>query len=222
MDINFNQPFGQWLRQRRKVAHLTQQQLAEQAGCATISIRRIEAGTLRASTQLAEQLASVLDIPLAEQASFIKYARHIQSESNPPTETQSPEGTSPPIPPNGNDQEGTKMWRQTEYMLALLPLFFAIIVLIVNPRYLGTLAVMEPPFLIVNVLPCGWFVFLVVLGLMMASKYTLQHGRSQNRSTLYRTGINGVVLLCMTFPALLLILLAPALFQAMRAGGFPS
>ena len=67
MEQLFSQPFGKWLRQRRKTMHLTQQQLAERAGCATISIRRIEAGTLRASIQLAEQLANVLNIPKEDQ-----------------------------------------------------------------------------------------------------------------------------------------------------------
>jgi DNA-binding XRE family transcriptional regulator len=36
--------FGEWLHQRRRLLDLTQQQLADQIGCARITLRRIEAG----------------------------------------------------------------------------------------------------------------------------------------------------------------------------------
>jgi hypothetical protein len=90
----------------------------------------------------------------------------------------------------------------------------------INPRYIGTLVAMEPPFLVVNVIPCGWLVFLMVFGLMVLSKYVLQNGRraTGDRRVYYRTGLNGFVLLFLTFPALLLLLLAPALFQLIRSG----
>lgn len=36
--------FGQWLKQRRKALKVTQKELAHQAGCAEITLRKIEAG----------------------------------------------------------------------------------------------------------------------------------------------------------------------------------
>lgn len=41
--------FGQWLKQRRKALGLTQKELAQRAGCAEISLRKIEAGDLHPS-----------------------------------------------------------------------------------------------------------------------------------------------------------------------------
>ena len=116
-----------------------------------------------------------------------------------------------------------RMWRHTEYLLTLLPLIFLGLMLMINPSYVGSLAAIEPPFVIVNVLPCGWLVFLIVLALMMSSKFVLQNGRrgQGKRQVYYRTGLNGFVLLFMTFPALLLLLLAPALFQLLRSGALP-
>lgn len=204
-----SQPFGNWVKERRHNLDLTQEELADRAGCATISIRRIEAGTLRPSVQLAEQLAVVLEISDEEKTDFMKKARSVANGNGIP---KKPEPVSEGI--------DSRMWQHTEYLLTLLPLIFMAIVLIANPRYLAELAVIEPPFLIVNSVPCGWFVFALVLALMVASKAVLQNGRrgSSPRQVYYRTGLNGFVLLFMTFPALLLILLAPALFQLMRSG----
>ncbi len=209
MNNENSQPFGLWVKERRHALDLTQEELADRAGCATISIRRIEAGTLRPSLQLAEQLALVLEIPDEEQTDFIKQARSIENGNG---VNKKPEPVLQGI--------DSRMWRHTEYLLTLLPLIFMTIVLIINPRYLAELAAIEPPFLIVNLLPCGWFVFALVLALMVASKAVLQNGRrgGSRWQVYYRTGLNGFVLLFMTLPALLLILLAPALFQLMRSG----
>lgn len=209
MNKENNESFGQWVKARRHSLDLTQEELADRAGCATISIRRIEAGTLRPSVQLAEQLAVVLEIAEEEEAEFMKQARSVANGNG---MNKKPEPVTQGI--------DSRMWRHTEYLLTLLPLIFMGIVLIINPRYLAELAVIEPPFLIVNIVPCGWFVFALVLALMVASKAVLQNGRrsSGGRQVYYRTGLNGFVLLFMTFPALLLILLAPALFQIMRSG----
>lgn len=204
------QSFGQLVRERRLLLDMTQDELAQRAGCATISARRIEAGTLRPSTQLAEQLADVLEIPLAERDAFIKLGRAISysDESSGPSDSHVDQGMD------------TRMWRYTEQLLTWLPLVFLVIALVINPRYIGALAVIEPPFLVANIVPSGWLVFFLVFALMAASKIILQNGRhvSDARQVYYRTGLNGFVLLFLTFPALLLLLLAPALFQLIRSG----
>ena len=210
MNVEDEPIFGQLVRERRHALGLTQEELAHRAGCATISVRRIEAGSLRPSTQLAEQLADVLAIPAEECDKFIRMARSVTNGKSMPQENSNP------IPEPGMDG---RMWRQTEYLLTLLPLIFLVLVLIINPSYIGTLAAIEPPFVIVNVLPCGWLVFAIVFALMMSSKFVLQNGRrgQGKRQVYYRTGLNGFVLLFLTFPALLLLLLAPALFQLLRS-----
>jgi peptide/nickel transport system substrate-binding protein len=67
--------FGLWLKQRRKELDLTQEKLAEQVGCAVSTIRKIEAGVLRPSRQIAERLANQLELPPEERAAFLKAAR---------------------------------------------------------------------------------------------------------------------------------------------------
>jgi predicted ATPase/class 3 adenylate cyclase len=67
--------FGYWLRRRRKVFDLTQAALARQIGCATVTIRKIEADELRPSTQIAERLAACLEVSPSERSRFIKAAR---------------------------------------------------------------------------------------------------------------------------------------------------
>lgn len=37
-------PFGVWVRRRRRALDLTQQQLGTLVGCATITVRKVEAG----------------------------------------------------------------------------------------------------------------------------------------------------------------------------------
>ena len=72
--------FGEWLRQRRHILDLTQQELADQVGCARITLRRIEAGALRPSKELALILLDQLGIPKAEQEIWLRFARGL-SES---------------------------------------------------------------------------------------------------------------------------------------------
>ena len=67
-------PFGTWVRQQRQVLDLTQEALAQAVGCAPITIKKIEAGSRRASPQLAARLTARLqttaetDIPQAIRA----------------------------------------------------------------------------------------------------------------------------------------------------------
>src|SRR4026208_2031924 len=67
--------FGEWLRQRRRMLDLTQQELADQAGCARITLRRIEADALKPSKELALILLEKLGIPEMERLQWIQFAR---------------------------------------------------------------------------------------------------------------------------------------------------
>ena len=67
--------FGEWLRRRRRGLDLTQQELANQAGCAVSTLRKIEAGERRPSKELAAQFAICLDIGSEEYDHFITFAR---------------------------------------------------------------------------------------------------------------------------------------------------
>ncbi len=86
--------FGKFVKQRRLALGLTQAELATRVGCATITARRIEAGTLRPSTQIAERLAMALDIPADEQAAFVRLARTATLATPEPPSTPTP----PPLP----------------------------------------------------------------------------------------------------------------------------
>ena len=67
--------FGEWLKRRRKLLDLTQGQLAKQIHCSLTTIKRIEAGDLVPSRQLAELVARALQVPDADHAAFITFAR---------------------------------------------------------------------------------------------------------------------------------------------------
>ena len=67
--------FGEWLRRQRKAAGLTQQQLAEQMSCSTITLRKIEAEERRPSAQLVDCLAEIFNIPQDQRIDFLRFAR---------------------------------------------------------------------------------------------------------------------------------------------------
>jgi len=67
--------FGAWLKRQRKTLGLTQQQLADQVGCSTIAIRKIEAEERRPSAQIVERIAQIFHIPKDEQKTFLNFAR---------------------------------------------------------------------------------------------------------------------------------------------------
>ena len=67
--------FGEWLKRRRKVEGLTQEQLAEKVSCSTITLRKIEGEERRPSAQIVERLAEVFNIPSNEQTAFLRFAR---------------------------------------------------------------------------------------------------------------------------------------------------
>ena len=67
--------FGEWLKRRRKAAGLTQEQLAQQVSCSTITLRKIEAEERRPSEQIAGRLAEIFNVSQSEQTNFIRFAR---------------------------------------------------------------------------------------------------------------------------------------------------
>ena len=70
--------FGQWLKQRRKVLGLTQKELAQQAGCAEVTVRKIESGDLHPSAPLAVSLAKAAGAAEADLPGLLTLARAIQ------------------------------------------------------------------------------------------------------------------------------------------------
>jgi WD40 repeat protein/transcriptional regulator with XRE-family HTH domain len=80
--------FGHWVRIRRKALDLTQAELAQRAGCAAETLRKIEADARHPSRSMAESLAKALEIPESERALFIKVARAERSVDRlgPPTQ----------------------------------------------------------------------------------------------------------------------------------------
>src|SRR5262245_56429055 len=80
---------GAWLRARRKVHDLTQEELADRVGCSRDMVRKIELGQRRPSKQVAELLAGSLGVPPPEWPSFVRWAR---------TEGAGRPGTLPPLP----------------------------------------------------------------------------------------------------------------------------
>ena len=70
--------FGYWVRRRRKALDLTQRQLAEQVGCAAVTIKKIEADERRPSRQMAERLAECLLVAEDQRQEFIDSARGIE------------------------------------------------------------------------------------------------------------------------------------------------
>jgi predicted ATPase/transcriptional regulator with XRE-family HTH domain len=63
------------MKQQRKSLDMTQELLAERVGYALSTIRKIEAGVLRPSREIAERLAECLEIAPSDQASFVRLAR---------------------------------------------------------------------------------------------------------------------------------------------------
>lgn len=67
--------FGVWVRRRRKALDLTQAALAQQVGCAEITIRKLESDVFRPSPEVAQRLAHCLSIPTEIQEEFVRVAR---------------------------------------------------------------------------------------------------------------------------------------------------
>jgi predicted ATPase/transcriptional regulator with XRE-family HTH domain len=94
--------FGDWVKKRRKALDLTQNALANQVGCSTATIEKIEASLRRPSRQMAELLAGALEIPLTDRPIFLKVARGerlVERLAGISTPASSPHRTNLPNPP---------------------------------------------------------------------------------------------------------------------------
>src|SRR5262245_36159011 len=87
-------PFGYWLKSSRKALDLTQTELANQVGCSSETIRKLEAEERRPSAQIVERLAQIFNIPSNEQATFLRFARGGWSSAPQETVTEVPWHTS--------------------------------------------------------------------------------------------------------------------------------
>ena len=72
-----------YIRQRRKALDLTQAALAQLVGCAAETIRKIEAGRVRPSREIAQRLAEQLALPDEERAAFVQRLRGIDVQRDP-------------------------------------------------------------------------------------------------------------------------------------------
>src|SRR5512138_3234674 len=67
--------FGYWLKLKRKALDLTREALANRAGYSAETIRKIETEQRRPSSEMAERLADILNIPQDERTAFLRFAR---------------------------------------------------------------------------------------------------------------------------------------------------
>lgn len=67
--------FGPWLRKRRRVLDLTQEDLSQRAFCSFNTIRKLESGALMPSKALAQELARALELPPETHPAFVLFAR---------------------------------------------------------------------------------------------------------------------------------------------------
>ena len=89
--MNAEISFGQLVKSHRHEMGLTQDELARRAGCATVTLRKIESGDLRPSVQIAERLAMSLNIPAEEWKAFVQLARSVRVSPVESTPTPQPE-----------------------------------------------------------------------------------------------------------------------------------
>jgi len=75
-------PFGEWLKKQRRGLDLSRQQLADQVGCAEVTLRRIEGGTLKPSRELASNLLVKVGIPQNKIEQWIRFARGLGGMPN--------------------------------------------------------------------------------------------------------------------------------------------
>jgi len=81
--------FGTWARNQRRSLDLTRQDLANQVGCAEVTLRRIENDTLKPSKELALILLEKLGISENDRQQWVQFARGLtgypqQSIDSPP------------------------------------------------------------------------------------------------------------------------------------------
>src|SRR4051812_4496678 len=103
--------FGIWLRQRRREAGISRDDLAERAACSSITLQKIEAGERRPSRQLALILAQVFDIPDDEQEAFVTFARTERQEEDTATPATPANHEVPTNTPAHDEVQTQSPWR---------------------------------------------------------------------------------------------------------------
>jgi predicted ATPase/transcriptional regulator with XRE-family HTH domain len=76
--MDFAPPFGTWLKQRRKRLGMTQNDLAQHVRYSLATVRKIEAGKLHPSREMAAALAECLAVAPEDRAVFIEFARGVE------------------------------------------------------------------------------------------------------------------------------------------------
>ena len=90
--------FGVWLRKQRRALDLSRQAFADQVGCAEVTLRRIETGTLKPSKELANVLIEKLGIPESERSKWISFARGVADVPLNPIPSSNQHTTNLPTP----------------------------------------------------------------------------------------------------------------------------
>src|SRR4029078_3887353 len=67
--------FGAWLKRRRKALDLTQEELAQRAGCAVATIKKWETNQRRPSKSISERLSECPELGAAQWAAFPRAPR---------------------------------------------------------------------------------------------------------------------------------------------------
>lgn len=75
-------PFGQWLKEQRKAAGYTQEQLAHRLNLAIDSIRKYERGVRRPSDPVARLIARTFDVPSETVEQLVALARNRRSDTS--------------------------------------------------------------------------------------------------------------------------------------------
>src|SRR5690349_8239651 len=89
--------FGEWLYKQRRAMDLTRQAFADQVGCAEVTLRRIETGSLKPSKDLTTSILKKLGIPEQEWPQWIAFARGVVSFLLPSTPWLSKSLTNLPV-----------------------------------------------------------------------------------------------------------------------------
>lgn len=107
--------FGRWLKERRQALGLTQSNLAEQVGCATITIKRIEMETMRPSQQMVAAILKHLEVPASQVDELVRLARSRRPASpapDPATDETAP--TDPAQVATRNPYKGLRAFGATD------------------------------------------------------------------------------------------------------------
>ncbi|MFN8470244.1 MAG: AAA family ATPase [Caldilineaceae bacterium] len=108
--------FADWVRKRRQLLGLTQEDLARRVGCALITIKKIEQETRRPSREMAALLADRLAIPTVQRDAFVRLAagEYIETSAAIAASITAP---APPVhspPPDGSDANMPFVARERE------------------------------------------------------------------------------------------------------------